>query len=70
MGNVKDDTVYKWISNYPELIYDKASRTIHCTKCESHLNIHHKNNIDRHIKGAVHQGTQKPPPNKDFNLTS
>lgn len=59
-SSVKPETVQKWIRDYPELIFDAASCTIYCTKCESHLSAK-KSNVNRHIEGAVHRGTYKRP---------
>ena len=61
MANVKAETVEKWISGHPELLYDHASGTIYCSKCESHLKTINKGNVKRHIEGAVHQGKYKRP---------
>lgn len=59
-SSVKPETVQKWIRDYPELIFDVASCTIYCTKCESHLSVK-KSNVNRHIEGAQHRGTYKRP---------
>lgn len=54
MANVKAETVEKWISDNPELLYNHASGLIFCTKCESHVKATCKGNVKRHVKGAVH----------------
>lgn len=61
MAKVKAETVQKWLLHYPELLYDNASGTIYCTKCESHLKAVNRGNITKHIEGAVHQGKFKRP---------
>lgn len=66
MANVKAETIQKWISDHPELLYDLASGIIYCTKCESHLKVTNKSNIKKHIEGAVHQGTFKRRPQEEF----
>ncbi|XP_047025944.1 uncharacterized protein LOC124640850 [Helicoverpa zea] len=66
MPNIKEETVQKWISEYPELLYDHASRSIYCSKCESHITAK-KCNINRHVEGAVHKGTFKRPPEEFYS---
>lgn len=61
MAKVRAETVEKWISGHPELLYDHSSGTIYCTKCESHVKTISKSNVKRHIEGAVHKGKFKMP---------
>lgn len=61
----RPETVYSWIKDNPELIFDPASNIIFCTKCETQIKVMFKGNIDRHIKGAIHQGIQNRQRNKD-----
>lgn len=64
-ANVTAETEQKWIIGHPELNYDHASRSLYCSKCESHLKTMNTGNITRHIEGAVHQGKYKRP-NEEF----
>lgn len=53
----REDIAQTWLRNNPEMIYDPASNTIYCSKCESTINAK-KSNFDRHIKSKKHQGVQ------------
>lgn len=59
--NTRPEIVKSLILNNLELVYDEASGTIFCTKCETSLTATHKSNVDRHINGAVHQGRRQKP---------
>lgn len=68
MSRLRPELFQSWIVNNPELVYDHASGLIFCTKCETQITATHKSNVDRHIKGALHQGRRQQRPEEEFYL--
>lgn len=58
MAQVKEETVLKWLKNFPEMFYEHNSGTIYCSKCETHFNAI-KHIFLRHVSGKVHTGKQR-----------
>lgn len=52
-----EDIAQTWIRDVPEMIYDAASKTIYCSKCEISMKTK-KTNIDRHLKSQKHRRIQ------------
>lgn len=56
-----EDIAQSWIRDYPEILYDAASGTITCTKCEVSLKAK-KSNFTRHLNSKTHRGVKVESP--------